>query len=167
MNTVKAFTAGNTDSGWTRSVVDFPIDALGDGDVLVRVDYSGINFKDGLASSGTGRVARLDPLVPGVDLAGVVEEPGPRNAGAVFLWVSELREGEPTLEPRGYRLPYSKELHTRVEEGLKRGRDGVAQMGTAEPKLDKPGAGLLGLKPGNDEQELNIKDLPVPQLPEK
>ena len=76
MNTVKAFTAGNTDSGWTRSVVDFPIDALGDGDVLVRVDYSGINFKDGLASSATGRVARLDPLVPGVDLAGVVEESG-------------------------------------------------------------------------------------------
>jgi hypothetical protein len=100
-------------------------------------------------------------------LAGVVEEPGPRNPGAVFLWVSELREGRTSLEPRGYKVPYSKELHSQIEQGLKRGRDGVAQMGTAELKLDKPGAGILGLRPGNDEQELLIKDLPVPQLPEK
>lgn len=100
-------------------------------------------------------------------LAGVVEEPGQRNAGAVYLWVSELREGQPALEPRSYRVPYSKELHTQVNESLKRGRDGVAQMGTADLKLDKAGAGFLGLKPGNDEQELRIRDLPVPQLPEK
>ena len=100
-------------------------------------------------------------------LAGVVEEPGQRNAGAVYLWVSELREGQPALEPRSFRVTYSKELHSQVNESLKRGRDGVAQMGTAELKLDKAGSGFLGLKPGNDEQELHIRDLPVPQLPEK
>lgn len=100
-------------------------------------------------------------------LAGVVEEPGQRNAGAVYLWVSELREGQPALEPRSFRVPYSKELHSQVNESLKRGRDGVAQMGTAGLKLDKAGSGFLGLKPGNDEQELHIRDLPVPQLPEK
>ncbi|MFO1220416.1 MAG: hypothetical protein U1E89_18795 [Burkholderiaceae bacterium] len=100
-------------------------------------------------------------------LAGVVEEPGPRHSGAVYLWVSELREGQAALEPRSYKVPYTKEFHAQVESSLKRGRDGIAQMGTAEPKGDKPGAGWLGLKPGNDEQELNLRDLPVPQLPEK
>lgn len=135
--------------------------------VLV-IGVTGLYFHGHAVVHAIWGIPSTDSLPPRfLVLAGVVEEPGPRNPGAVFLWVSELREGEPTLEPRGYRLPYSKELHTRVDEGLKRGRDGVAQMGTAEPKLDKPGAGLLGLKPGNDEQELIIKDLPVPQLPEK
>ncbi len=74
MTTVRAFTAGHRDDAWVRAVTSLPIEQLGAGDVLVRVQYSGINFKDGLASSETGKVARLDPLVPGVDLAGVVEE---------------------------------------------------------------------------------------------
>lgn len=73
MSTVRAFVAGNVDQSWQRRVVELPIDELGNGDVLVRVAYSGINYKDGLASSEKGRVARLDPLVPGIDLAGVVE----------------------------------------------------------------------------------------------
>ena len=54
-----------------------------------------------------------------------------------------------------------------VSEGLKRGRDGVNQMGTAELKPGKLGTSLPGLKPGNDEQEVKVKDMPAPQLPEK
>ena len=54
-------------------------DLLGDGDVLVKVEWSCINYKDGLASSEKGRVARIDPLIPGVDLAGTIVEPG--NSG--------------------------------------------------------------------------------------
>ena len=73
-SSARAFTVGRTDAGWTRSITTLPIDELGDGEVLVRVAYSGINFKDGLASSEGGRVARIDPLVPGVDLAGEVVE---------------------------------------------------------------------------------------------
>jgi acrylyl-CoA reductase (NADPH) len=42
------------------------------GDVTVRVDWSSVNFKDGLAAREDGRVARSYPLVPGIDLAGVV-----------------------------------------------------------------------------------------------
>lgn len=42
------------------------------GEVLVEVRYSGVNFKDGLASIPDGNVARRYPLVPGIDLAGVV-----------------------------------------------------------------------------------------------
>lgn len=74
METVRAFTVGASADGWSRSVVDLAPDALGDEEVLIRVEYSGINFKDGLASSESGRVARIDPLVPGVDLAGEVVE---------------------------------------------------------------------------------------------
>jgi acrylyl-CoA reductase (NADPH) len=74
MSTIRAFTAGRIDGRWTRAVVDHPIEQLGDGNVLVRVRYSGVNFKDGLATSETGRVARIDPLIAGVDLAGEVVE---------------------------------------------------------------------------------------------
>ncbi len=74
MNTVRAFTAGNVDTNWTRTVGEVSPESLGDGDVLIAVEYSGINFKDGLASSADGRVARIDPIIPGIDLAGVVLE---------------------------------------------------------------------------------------------
>lgn len=100
-------------------------------------------------------------------LAAAVEEPNQRGPGALYLWVSELREGQATLDPRSFRLPYSKEMHAQINEGLKRGRDGVSQMGTAEPRDGKLAASWFGLKPGNDEQEVKIRDLPAPQLPEK
>ena len=73
-NTTRAFTVGKTESGWARNIVDMPIDQLGDGDVLIQVEYSGINFKDGLASTEAGRIARIDPLIGGVDLAGKIVE---------------------------------------------------------------------------------------------
>lgn len=73
-NTSRAFTVGKTEAGWARKTVDVPIDQLGEGDVLIEVEYSGINFKDGLASTETGRIARIDPLIGGVDLAGRVVE---------------------------------------------------------------------------------------------
>jgi len=74
MSNVRAFTVGRTESGWSRSITQLSSDDLGDGDVIVRVEYSGINFKDGLSSTESGRVARIDPLVPGIDLAGEVIE---------------------------------------------------------------------------------------------
>jgi len=47
--------------------------ALPAGDVTVRVDYSTLNYKDGLVLSGLGRLVRQYPHVPGIDLAGTVE----------------------------------------------------------------------------------------------
>lgn len=46
---------------------------LPEGDVTVRVDFSTLNYKDGLAISGRSPVVRSFPMVPGIDLAGVVE----------------------------------------------------------------------------------------------
>lgn len=48
-------------------------DALPEGDVTVSVTHSSLNYKDGLAVTGRGKIARRFPMVPGIDLAGVVE----------------------------------------------------------------------------------------------
>ena len=76
---VRALLVGKVNDVWTRRIEDVPIDSLGDGDVLVKVEWSCVNYKDGLASTEKGRVARIDPLIPGVDLAGTIVEPG--NSG--------------------------------------------------------------------------------------
>lgn len=53
-----------------------PSSELGDGDVVIAVNWSSVNFKDGLASRKDGKVARISPLIPGIDLAGAVVDPG-------------------------------------------------------------------------------------------
>ncbi|HGH6016726.1 TPA: MDR family oxidoreductase [Vibrio mimicus] len=45
---------------------------LPDGEVLIAVDYSSLNYKDGLAITGKGKIIRQFPMVPGIDLAGKV-----------------------------------------------------------------------------------------------
>jgi acrylyl-CoA reductase (NADPH) len=49
------------------------LDSLSDGDVVVRVRYSTINYKDALAATGAGKILRRYPLVGGIDLSGEVE----------------------------------------------------------------------------------------------
>ena len=59
---------GQHKAGLTRlSLADLP-----DNDVLVEISHSSLNYKDGLAISGKGRIARRLPMVAGIDLAGVV-----------------------------------------------------------------------------------------------
>jgi acrylyl-CoA reductase (NADPH) len=74
MTAFRAFVVEKSADGFTRRVRDCEPGMLGDGDVRVQVDYSSINYKDGLASSENGRVARISPLIPGIDLAGTVVE---------------------------------------------------------------------------------------------
>lgn len=49
-------------------------DALPDGDVLIEIAFSSLNYKDGLAVTGRGKVIRNYPMIPGIDLAGTVLE---------------------------------------------------------------------------------------------
>ncbi len=58
------------------SIRELPLTDLGPGDVLIAVHWSSVNYKDGLASKKSGKVARISPLVLGVDLAGEVVDPG-------------------------------------------------------------------------------------------
>jgi len=74
--TFPALAVEHGESSSVREVRDWTIDQLGDGDVLIAVSWSGVNFKDALAGSATGKVARLSPLIPGIDLAGRIVDPG-------------------------------------------------------------------------------------------
>ncbi|MFM2121057.1 MAG: hypothetical protein RL722_2525 [Pseudomonadota bacterium] len=98
-------------------------------------------------------------------LATVIEEPSAKSPGALYVWLQALENGKPGKAPRAYQLPYTKDLHALLNEGMKKARQGVTQMGTSEPKPGK--RGISWLRPGSDEQVLKIRDLPAPQLPEK
>lgn len=62
------------ESGYRAAVKELDESQLPEGNVTVRVSHSTLNYKDGLAITGKGPVVRKFPMVPGIDLAGVVEE---------------------------------------------------------------------------------------------
>src|SRR6202050_4353319 len=69
----KAIVVDKTDTGQTVQLRDFDEKDLMDGDVTVRVEYSTVNYKDGLAVTGKAPVVRRFPMIAGVDFAGTVE----------------------------------------------------------------------------------------------
>jgi acrylyl-CoA reductase (NADPH) len=71
--TFRALRVHKTDAGQEARFEELTLDDLMDGDVVVRVEYSTVNFKDGLALTGRSPVVRVWPLIPGIDFAGVVE----------------------------------------------------------------------------------------------
>ena len=73
MATFKAVVVEKTDAGQTVRLADFDEKDLMDGDVTVAVDYSTLNYKDGLALTGKSPVVRRFPMIAGIDLAGTVE----------------------------------------------------------------------------------------------
>ena len=73
MSTFKAVVIDKTEAGQTVALTDFDEKDLMDGDVTVRIEYSTLNYKDGLAVTGKAPVVRRFPMIAGVDFAGVVE----------------------------------------------------------------------------------------------
>jgi acrylyl-CoA reductase (NADPH) len=73
LSSFKAIVIRKADAGQTVELGDFDEAELMDGDVTVRVEWSTINYKDGLAITGKAPVVRRFPMIPGIDLAGVVE----------------------------------------------------------------------------------------------
>lgn len=73
MATFPAILIEKTDQGQKIGLVDFDETNLMDGDVTVRVEWSTINYKDGLAITGKAPVVRRFPMIPGIDFAGSVE----------------------------------------------------------------------------------------------
>jgi acrylyl-CoA reductase (NADPH) len=73
VGTFKAIRIDKTDNGQTVAPGDFDDADLMDGDVTVRVEWSALNYKDGLAITGKAPVVRRFPMIPGIDFAGTVE----------------------------------------------------------------------------------------------
>jgi acrylyl-CoA reductase (NADPH) len=71
--TFKAIVIDKTDSGQKVGLADFDEAGLMDGDVTVGVEWSTVNYKDGLALTGKAPVVRRFPMIPGIDVAGTVE----------------------------------------------------------------------------------------------
>jgi len=72
MDTFKAYRIHETAGKIAARFEDLTLDALSPGEVVIEVQYSGINYKDALAATGAGRILRHYPLVGGIDLAGRV-----------------------------------------------------------------------------------------------
>lgn len=94
----KAIVINKDESGYHANLQTLDESALPEGDVTVKVDYSCLNYKDGLAITGKGPVVRKFPMTPGIDLAGSVvssEHPGFAVGDAVVLNGWGVGEGHP------------------------------------------------------------------------
>jgi acrylyl-CoA reductase (NADPH) len=86
----RAFRAVTDGESIDRGVVTMSVDDLPADGALVEVHWSSVNYKDGLASIPNGQVATISPLVPGIDLAGVLAE----NAGGLPAGTEVLAHGQ-------------------------------------------------------------------------
>ena len=74
MATFKAIRIDKADKGTTATLTQFDEAELMEGDVTVRVEWSTLNYKDGLAVTGKAPVVRRFPMIAGIDFAGTVEQ---------------------------------------------------------------------------------------------
>jgi putative YhdH/YhfP family quinone oxidoreductase len=95
----RAFRIHNDDRGYRSGIESLSLDDLAPGEVVIRTEYSSVNYKDALAGTGEGKILRRFPLVGGIDVAGrVVESRDPRfrEGDAVLVTgcgLSETRDG--------------------------------------------------------------------------
>ncbi len=73
MTTFKAIVIDKSEAGQSVGLKDFSIDDLMPGDVTVAVEWSTVNYKDGLAITGKAPVVRRFPMIAGIDFCGTVE----------------------------------------------------------------------------------------------
>ncbi|WP_413300853.1 acryloyl-CoA reductase [Bacillus sp. 1P10SD] len=72
MEQFKALMVDKNENDFSVQVKNINLNELPQGDVLIKVSYSAINYKDGLASIPNGKIVTTYPFIPGIDLAGVV-----------------------------------------------------------------------------------------------
>jgi acrylyl-CoA reductase (NADPH) len=88
VSTFKAIIVDKAEAGQTVRLTEFDDKKLMEGDVTVGVEYSTVNYKDGLALTGKAPVVRRFPMIPGIDFAGTVESsshPGWKPGDKVIL----------------------------------------------------------------------------------
>ena len=77
--TFKALLVEEDNGNYTNSVVERTLDDLPDGDLLIKVSYSSLNYKDALSASGNPGVTRNFPHTPGIDAVGEVAQSNSSN----------------------------------------------------------------------------------------
>ena len=83
----RAIVINNQNDNFTREVKDLNIDFLKDGEVLVKIDYSDLNFKDAMILKNGGMLVKEYPRIPGIDFSGSVQESN----------TSEFKEGDKVI----------------------------------------------------------------------
>lgn len=71
--TFKAYLTSQIDKSTRSEFVEYSVDQLDPGEVVIRTEYSTVNYKDALSATGAGKIIRRFPCIGGIDLAGVVE----------------------------------------------------------------------------------------------
>ena len=97
--TFKAVIIDNQNEQFTRSIKEIDTDYLKDGNVLVKIDYSSLNYKDALILNNGGKIVRKFPFIPGIDFSGTVaksEDDKFKEGDKVIL--TGFRVGEAFLE---------------------------------------------------------------------
>jgi acrylyl-CoA reductase (NADPH) len=121
-DTFRAYLVTHDEGQTTRELTELPLSELGDDGVLIDVEYSSVNYKDGLAASAEGKVARISPLIPGIDLAGSVVEDGTNEFPAGFKVIAHGYDigvahhggfAERARIPAGWLVPLPDGLDTR------------------------------------------------------
>ncbi|WP_207423934.1 YhdH/YhfP family quinone oxidoreductase [Desertivirga brevis] len=72
MDTFKALLVEESEGAYSKQIKDIPFSSLIENDILIKVQYSCINYKDALSASGNKGVTRKYPHIPGVDAAGII-----------------------------------------------------------------------------------------------
>ena len=99
MTELKAFRIHNDEAGYRARIETIDSELLSAGEVLIKVAYSSVNYKDALAGTGKGRILRTYPLNGGIDVAGRVvasRDPSFKEGDAVLCTgsgLSETRDG--------------------------------------------------------------------------
>ena len=70
----KAVVIDNQNEKFTRDIKEIDSSHLKDGNVLIKIDYSSLNYKDALILKDGGKIVRKFPFVPGIDFSGKVVE---------------------------------------------------------------------------------------------
>ena len=79
MTTFRALESAKTENGNQLSIVEKSVDDLPEGDILIKVNFSSLNYKDALSASGAPGVTRNYPHTPGIDAAGIIVETNDSN----------------------------------------------------------------------------------------
>ena len=79
LETFKAIVVNQTEKDFTREVKSIDTNFLKHGDVLVKVDYSGLNYKDALILKNGAKLVKEFPHIPGIDFSGTVIESENKN----------------------------------------------------------------------------------------